>query len=320
MGKSLRVALLTASAGMIALGASSVQANTTIQDASNSYTAGVSDTGELFDSNSYIGLRNPAGSDYISPGTPRDSWGFTSSNGSATADQFYSSGVTGIISTGITASTANSATVNTTTNAGLTVNQYFTFYAPNIVSIQHTLTNTNTFDLTGVIFRRDVDLDVFPSAFSENTVGPFGTNGAVVGNSYYGFESADPTNPFSFQCGASCNQTGDLGAGIDLGLGTIAAGQSVTFAYYYGINQPGQTLSQLFTQAQGLGLSYLIGTQSLENGQWPNQGSGSGFLGVSDIGTIAHGVPEPASWAMMLGGFGLVGGALRRRRVAVSFA
>ena len=31
-------------------------------------------------------------------------------------------------------------------------------------------------------------------------------------------------------------------------------------------------------------------------------------------------VPEPASWAMMLGGFGLIGGALRsRRRVAVSF-
>jgi len=33
------------------------------------------------------------------------------------------------------------------------------------------------------------------------------------------------------------------------------------------------------------------------------------------------GVPEPASWAMMLGGFGLVGGVLRsRRRTAVSFA
>jgi hypothetical protein len=25
-------------------------------------------------------------------------------------------------------------------------------------------------------------------------------------------------------------------------------------------------------------------------------------------------VPEPATWAMMIGGFGLVGGALRRRR------
>ena len=31
--------------------------------------------------------------------------------------------------------------------------------------------------------------------------------------------------------------------------------------------------------------------------------------------------PEPASWAMMVGGFGLVGGALRtRRRISVSFA
>lgn len=32
------------------------------------------------------------------------------------------------------------------------------------------------------------------------------------------------------------------------------------------------------------------------------------------------GVPEPASWAMMLGGFGLVGGTMRRRRLAIRFA
>ena len=31
-------------------------------------------------------------------------------------------------------------------------------------------------------------------------------------------------------------------------------------------------------------------------------------------------VPEPASWAMMVGGFGLAGAAMRRRRAAVSFA
>jgi hypothetical protein len=32
--------------------------------------------------------------------------------------------------------------------------------------------------------------------------------------------------------------------------------------------------------------------------------------------TAAAGVPEPASWALMVGGFGLVGGALRQRRRA----
>jgi len=31
-------------------------------------------------------------------------------------------------------------------------------------------------------------------------------------------------------------------------------------------------------------------------------------------------VPEPASWAMMLGGFGLVGGAIRRRKLSLRFA
>ena len=35
---------------------------------------------------------------------------------------------------------------------------------------------------------------------------------------------------------------------------------------------------------------------------------------------LAQGVPEPATWAMMIGGFGMMGGALRRRSVKVSFA
>ena len=34
--------------------------------------------------------------------------------------------------------------------------------------------------------------------------------------------------------------------------------------------------------------------------------------------SIGGGVPEPATWALMLGGFGLAGVALRRRRVAIA--
>ena len=44
-----------------------------------------------------------------------------------------------------------------------------------------------------------------------------------------------------------------------------------------------------------------------------------GWFGANvQFGTAA--VPEPASWVLMLGGFGLVGGAMRRRKVSLSFA
>ncbi len=42
-----------------------------------------------------------------------------------------------------------------------------------------------------------------------------------------------------------------------------------------------------------------------------------GTIAAADTGSV----PEPASWALMLGGFGMVGGALRsRRKAAVTFA
>ena len=46
--------------------------------------------------------------------------------------------------------------------------------------------------------------------------------------------------------------------------------------------------------------------------------SSGAVLYWTDPGTPS--VPEPASWALMLGGFGLVGGALRSHRRSVSFA
>ena len=48
-----------------------------------------------------------------------------------------------------------------------------------------------------------------------------------------------------------------------------------------------------------------------------NLGFINGYLTAHGAATEA--VPEPASWALMLGGFGLIGAAMRRRRTAVSF-
>ncbi|MFS0737239.1 PEPxxWA-CTERM sorting domain-containing protein [Sphingomonas sp. 1P06PA] len=61
------------------------------------------------------------------------------------------------------------------------------------------------------------------------------------------------------------------------------------------------------------------------------QASGEGWQGGSDeswgiddlsvtLNGVASAVPEPASWALMIGGFGLVGGAMRRRAARVTFA
>jgi hypothetical protein len=38
------------------------------------------------------------------------------------------------------------------------------------------------------------------------------------------------------------------------------------------------------------------------------------------IPALSGAVPEPSSWAMMIGGFALVGAGMRRRRTSVAFA
>ena len=82
-----------------------------------------------------------------------------------------------------------------------------------------------------------------------------------------------------------------------------------------------------------LGLSFSVGADGIlrleffegfdddvdfADGQWL---SGTITLTHDGVETPLPAVPEPASWAMMIAGFGLVGGALRRRQsVAVTYA
>lgn len=81
------------------------------------------------------------------------------------------------------------------------------------------------------------------------------------------------------------------------------------------------TGSGTFSVALIAGQTY---TMSVAN--FGNLGNGAGFVANGSVVSNFDwhidysAAPEPASWAMMLGGFGLVGGALRsRRRVALSF-
>ncbi|CAM3200920.1 hypothetical protein SPAN111604_10060 [Sphingomonas antarctica] len=48
--------------------------------------------------------------------------------------------------------------------------------------------------------------------------------------------------------------------------------------------------------------------------------SGQGLANTNAMQFAAAAVPEPAQWALLIGGFALTGGAMRRRRSAVTYA
>jgi len=60
---------------------------------------------------------------------------------------------------------------------------------------------------------------------------------------------------------------------------------------------------------------------SLFNDQWDGQySSNDAALKVSFSSLAANAVPEPATWAMMIGGFAMAGGAMRRRKAGATVA
>ena len=303
-----RFALLAMASVATMFAASQAQAGGTITN--GNYTVGISDNGQLFDGNAYVGFRRGAdGYDPLSPGTPRDSWGVSTNLGGAWGDD-TTYGSNGILSTSLTLAGA-SATNVITTNVGVTLSENFSFAADNILRISHTITNTSGGDLD-VSFQREWDTDIDPTFSNESF--SVGADGRVTDSSWYGFDF--PVGGYgSNTCNAGCDVTGDNGGGIRIGLGTLGAGQSISFIYLYGISQQGQNVNQLIAQAQGVGATYMIAGQGIENGNRPGLGANSAFIAVA-----RDAVPEPASWAMMVAGFGLAGAAMRRRRTQTVFA
>lgn len=123
----------------------------------------------------------------------------------------------------------------------------------------------------------------------------------------------------------------DLYAGAGTG-GTLLASRTFTLGSLYGFTDTdfsgiSLTIGDVYTAAvstssplEGIyvtGDSYAGGNlSSPQAGERTDLDLSFRVIG----GTAASAAPEPASWAMMLGGFGLVGGAMRaRRKVAISF-
>jgi hypothetical protein len=118
-----------------------------------------------------------------------------------------------------------------------------------------------------------------------------------------------------------------LASGVSFGLYTGGGQNSVAISAYDAsgallqslpsvMANNGQFDIQSLTAANIARIDILAGRFSLPNGTIKLYGIDN--LTFTLAATPA--VPEPASWAMMIAGFGLVGAALRRRNVSIAFA
>jgi PEP-CTERM motif len=156
----------------------------------------------------------------------------------------------------------------------------------------------------------------------DNTAFTFTLVGDTTNLQSFGIEKViDPLNAANFVIGASA---GTLS--IPTRLGTFSNGNGVYFSRSTAIGG-----ADLFD-------FYLASTVDLDSNFGPINGYGvfaleqfqgvttsAGLLSFNSARDVVFsngggtpGVPEPASWALMIAGFGLVGAAMRRRKLALT--
>lgn len=128
----------------------------------------------------------------------------------------------------------------------------------------------------------------------------------------------------------------NFSAGFDTGFSFFyTSSTAATVNVFDGINGTGTLLGSLNLMAQhtqncggdpsgtfcnftAVGVSFAGIARSIDFGGTANQ---TGFDNITfGSATPGNAIPEPATWAMMIGGFGLVGGAMRRRASRIVFA
>lgn len=117
---------------------------------------------------------------------------------------------------------------------------------------------------------------------------------------------------FGFQDGANRDTADFTDTQLILGDEVFSAASSWTQTFTLFGGDPFSSLS-LVSDSFVPGLTYSLNAGTIEI-NWNGTSAPNDFRAVFDVGAGAGAVPEPATWALMIGGFGLVAGAMRRRR------
>ena len=292
---------------------------------------GINETGELnFDDGAphpgaltnIVGLRSVAtGHEATADGCTCEGWGAAVSGvdtvfrntavGSSAVGS--SSMVTDYAGPGTEGTFANS-TVTSASGALLVKHNYHASATPFLYQVDVTITNTTAGDFTNAtLYRRTMDWDIEPTPFNEySTIQGAAGAANVIEADNNGFCNS---NPLSGTCGGTPANFTDLGptdhgASFTFSFDALKAGMSQTFTIFYGV-APTERFALNALAAVGAEV-YSFGQANL-GGVPGDETFIFGFKGVG--GTVVGGIPEPATWAMMIMGFGFAGAAIRRRRV-----
>jgi PEP-CTERM motif len=182
-------------------------------------------------------------------------------------------------------------------------------------------------------------LPIYPSAGTQNPT-PYTITAATNGNvlAYFASNTGGFTNLLGLQVNGIDtgilglnNQTSTPGDVLDFGL--VNAGDVLTF-YINVTNNNDFWYSNKALNSDGVNhvwsTSYAGGDFGIPAGQFMTFEDlpGGGDFNYDDLGFVftnvavtPGAVPEPASWVMLIAGFGLVGAAMRRRpQVSVTYA
>ena len=181
----------------------------------------------------------------------------------------------------------------------------------------------------------------FEASSSQTSTPPGWTNvghmDGVIAYSAFGTPAYDGN--YFYDLGGYGNASGPVGDGIQQAVATVL-GQAYVLTFGLSSENASSPITQLTVSIGGLSTVYNLSgdgsgafkkpftTQTINyvaTGsstlisfiQTANASGGNNDAlidKVSFLSSATSAVPEPGTWAMMIGGFGLVGGALRRRR------